>query len=78
VIAGEAIEMSGEPAIYPTFAADCGACEFCGPCLALVEGTDPEPMLAADYRPHPPEDRSKPRLGQSTWGFGRGAAPPQW
>jgi hypothetical protein len=78
LIAGEAIEMSRQPAIYPTFAADCGACEFCGPCLALVEGTDPEPMLAADYRRRPAEDQRKPRLGQSTWGFGRGAAPPQW
>jgi hypothetical protein len=78
LIAGEAIEMSSQPAIYPTFAADCGACEFCGPCLALVEGKDPEPMLAADYRRRPAEDQRKPRLGQSTWGFGRGAAPPQW
>lgn len=78
VIGSEAIEMSGDPAIYPTFAADCGACEFCGPCLAIVEGADPEPMLAADYRRHPPEDHSKPRLGQATWGFGRGAAPPKW
>jgi hypothetical protein len=78
VIGSEAIEMSRKPAIYPTFAADCGACEFCGPCLALVEGADPEPMLAADYRRGPPEDHSKPRLGQSTWGFGRGAAPPPW
>ncbi len=78
LIAGDAIEMSRVPAIYPTFAAHCGACEFRGPCLALVAGTDPEPMLAADYRRRPTEDHSKPRLGQSTWGFGRGAAPPQW
>ncbi len=78
LIADDAIEMSREPAIYPTFAAHCQACEFTGPCLALVEGSDPEPMLAADFRPHPPENQLKPRLGQSTWGFGRGAAPPQW
>ena len=78
LIAAEAIQMSREPAIYPIFAAHCAACEFTGPCLALVEGTDPEPILAANFRPHPPEDRRKPRLGQSTWGFGRGAAPPQW
>ncbi len=78
LIAGDAIEMSREPAIYPTFAAHCQECEFTGPCLALVEGSDPEPMLAADFRRHPPEDQLKPRLGQSTWGFGRGAAPPQW
>ena len=78
LIAAEATQMSGEPAIYPTFAAHCQACEFSSPCLALVEGTDPEPILAADFRRHPAEDHRKPRLGQSTWGFGRGAAPPHW
>ncbi|HWT47846.1 MAG TPA: hypothetical protein VN255_04415, partial [Mycobacterium sp.] len=78
LIATEAIQMSSAPAIYPTFAAHCQACEFSSPCLALVEGTDPEPMLAARFRAHPPEDLRKPRLGQSTWGFGRGAAPPRW
>jgi hypothetical protein len=78
LIADEAIEMSREPAIYPTFAVHCRACEFNGPCLALVVGTDPEPMLAANFRRHHAEDQRKPRLGQSTWGFGRGAAPPQW
>jgi hypothetical protein len=78
LIAAEAIQMSREPAIYPTFAAHCQACEFSSPCRALVEGTDPEPTLAANFQRHPPEDQRKPRLGQSTWGFGRGAAPPQW
>jgi hypothetical protein len=78
LIGNEAIEMSREPAINPTFAAHCQACEFSGPCQALVEGADPEPLLAENYRRHPPEDHRKPRLGQSTWGFGRGAAPPQW
>jgi hypothetical protein len=78
LIGNEAIEMSREPAIHPTFADHCEACEFGGPCLALVAGSDPEPMLAANFRPRPPDDQLKPRLGQSTWGFGRGAAPPQW
>jgi len=78
LIGNEAIEMSLDPAIYPTFAVHCQACEFSGPCQVLVEGADPEPILAAKYRPHPLEDDRKPRLGQSTWGFGRGAAPPQW
>jgi hypothetical protein len=78
LIADDAIEMSREPAIHPTFGAHCQACEFNGPCLALIGGSDPEPMLAANFRPHPPQDQRKPRLGQSTWGFGRGAAPPQW
>jgi hypothetical protein len=78
VIGAEAIQMSNQPAIYPTFAAHCQACEFSTPCLALVEGTDPEPVLAANFRRRPADDQRKPRLGQSTWGFGRGAAPPQW
>jgi hypothetical protein len=78
LIGAEAIGMNSEPAITATFAAHCQTCEFSGPCLALVEGTDPEPMLAANYRRHPGANRAKPRLGQSTWGFGRGAAPPQW
>jgi hypothetical protein len=78
LIGAEAIQMSSEPAIYPTFAAHCRACEFNAPCLALVEGTDPEPLLAANFRQHPADDQRKPRLGQSTWGFGRGAAPPRW
>lgn len=78
LIGAEAIQMNSEPAITPTFAAHCQTCEFRAPCLALVVGSDPEPMLAAKYRRRPAQDQSKPRLGQSTWGFGRGAAPPQW
>lgn len=78
LIGTEAIDMSGEPAIYPTFASHCQTCEFSAPCLALTEGADPEPVLAEHFRRHPPENRQKPRLGQSTWGFGRGAAPPHW
>ena len=78
LIGAEAIQMNSAPAIYPTFAAHCRTCEFNTPCLALVQGADPEPILAANYRRHLTDDQRKPRLGQSTWGFGRGAAPPQW
>jgi len=78
LIGAEAVQMGGEPAIYPTFAAHCQACEFLGPCQAIVQGTDPEPLLAAKFRLRPADDQRKPRLGQATWGFGRGAAPPQW
>jgi hypothetical protein len=77
LIAAEAVEMTRWPTIYPTPAAHCRDCEFRAPCLALTEGVDPEPVLAASFRP-PPTERPKPRLGQSTWGFGRGAAPPRW
>jgi hypothetical protein len=78
LIAAEAIDMTGAPAIYPAPAAHCRTCEFNGPCLAMMEGADPEPELSAHFRRHPVTARPKPRLGQSTWGFGRGAAPPDW
>jgi hypothetical protein len=77
-IGAEAIQMTGAPAVSPTFGVHCGTCEFSAPCLALVAGQNPEPMLAANYRRHPAENQRKPRLGQATWGFGRGAAPPKW
>jgi hypothetical protein len=76
-IAAEAIDMTSWPTIYPTFAAHCRGCEFNAPCWALTEGADAEPLLQADFQRTPDEVR-KPRLGQSTWGFGRGAAPPRW
>jgi hypothetical protein len=78
LIAAEALDMTRDPATYPSPGAHCLACEFTGPCLAVVEGSDPEPVLAAHFRRRPAEDRPKPRLGQATWGFGRGAAPPEW
>jgi hypothetical protein len=78
LIAAEAVQMCGEPAIYPTFADHCQACEFLALCRAMVEGKDPEPLLAAKFRVRAGDDPRKPRLGQATWGFGRGAAPPQW
>ncbi|HEY1838989.1 MAG TPA: hypothetical protein VGG53_01990 [Mycobacterium sp.] len=78
LIGAEAIDMSNSPAIYPTFAPHCQMCQFSSPCLALMQGTDAEPILAQRFHHHHTEDQRKPRLGQSTWGFGRGAAPPQW
>ncbi|MCV7232442.1 hypothetical protein [Mycobacterium branderi] len=78
LIGAEAVDMTSDPAIYPTFAAHCLTCEFSGPCLAQSEGIDPEPLLAQRFRRHATDERRKPRLGQSTWGFGRGAAPPTW
>jgi len=77
-LAAEALDMACEPAIYPNPAAHCAVCEFAAPCLAQFEGADPEPVLAARFRARSVSAQPKPRLGQSTWGFGRGAAPPQW
>jgi hypothetical protein len=78
LIGAEAIDMTSNPAIYPTYAPHCQTCEFASPCSALTEGRDPAPILTQSFRAHRPDDQRKPRLGQSTWGFGRGAAPPQW
>ena len=77
-LASEALDMIREPAIYPNPAAHCSACEFAAPCLALFAGADPEPQLATRFRLRPVSAQPKPRLGQATWGFGRGAAPPRW
>jgi hypothetical protein len=77
LIAAEAVDMTSWPTIYPTFAAHCHDCEFNAPCSAITEGADAEPLLQANFR-RPPDEPRKPRLGQSTWGFGRGAAPPRW
>jgi hypothetical protein len=77
-LAVEALEIAFEPAIYPSPAAHCSVCEFAAPCLALFESRDPEPILQARFRRRPASVQLKPRLGQATWGFGRGAAPPQW
>ena len=78
VIATEALEMTSAPAIYPNPAVHCGSCAFADPCLVLFEGADPQPLLTERYRERPEVSAPKPRLGQSTWGFGRGAAPPGW
>lgn len=77
LIAAEAVDMTSWPTIYPTPAAHCRDCEFNAPCAAITAGADPGPVLAADFRT-PPAVPPTPRLGQSTWGFGRGAAPPRW
>ena len=78
LMAAEALEMTGAPATYPSTGPHCLACEFMAPCLTLFHGADPEPLLAVHFRRRPGDDEQKPRLGQATWGFGRGAAPPGW
>jgi hypothetical protein len=72
MIAAEAVDMTGWPTIYPTFAAHCRDCEFKAPCSAITEGADAESLLQADFQ-RPPDEPNKPRFGQSTWGFGRGS-----
>lgn len=76
-LAAEALDMIGDPAPYPNPGTHCAACVFTAPCLAMFEGDDPEPILTAQYRRRSTAE-PKARLGQATWGFGRGAAPPGW
>jgi hypothetical protein len=78
LIATEAIEMTAAPVIYPSPGPHCLACQFRAPCLRMFEGADPRPQLALDFRRRSGAAGHKPRLGQATWGFGRGAAPPDW
>ena len=80
MIGAEALEMTDPQLVtYPTPAAHCADCAFVAPCLDMIEsGHDPAPVLAAGYRRRPTQAGAKPRLGQQTWGFGRGAAPPGW
>jgi hypothetical protein len=54
---------------YPTPALTiCTPCEFRAPCLALMEGSDPEPVLREQYRARIQRDFEEGRLG-SVWGF---------
>jgi hypothetical protein len=76
-LADEALDMLSDPAVYPVPAEHCRWCEFGEPCLAMMAHREVEPLLANDFRRHLAESERKPRLGQATWGFGRGGAPPR-
>jgi hypothetical protein len=78
LMATEALEMTGAPTIYPSPGPHCLACGYRAPCLSLFEGVDPAPLLALHFRRREGRAQDRPRLGQVTWGFGRGAAPPDW
>ncbi len=78
LMAAEALEMTGAPATYPSPGPHCLACEFMAPCLTMFEGADPEPLLEVHFHRRSDDAEQTPRLGQATWGFGRGAAPPAW
>jgi hypothetical protein len=79
LIGAEALEMTDPQLVtYPSPATHCADCAFVAPCLAMTETDDPTPALTAGYRRRPARVVPKPRLGQTTWSFGRGAAPPAW
>jgi hypothetical protein len=63
--------------IEPTPAwSHCAKCAFRAPCLAMNRGETPDALLARRYRPRPPDQLEEGRLGGTSWGVGRGAAPP--
>lgn len=75
-LAVEAAEMlDASLPLYPTPGADCSICPFVTPCLAMQSGHDAGDLLAAHFRPRPPERLEEGRLGGATWGMGRGAMP---
>lgn len=46
----EAWDMIHDPLIYPSPSPmNCNGCRFFAPCLALMEGADPEPILEENY-----------------------------
>ena len=46
----------------------CLSCHFREPCLALMQGSDPQPVLAEHYRSRERKDFEEGRLG-SVWGY---------
>ena len=80
-LSAEALEMlAPDLALYPSPTPDhCDRCSFRAPCLAMNEGADPGPVLAAGYQQRRPGEPEEGRLGGGTWSMNRGAAPPpQW
>ncbi len=66
--------------LYPSPSPEhCGRCYFRAPCIAMNEGTDPTPILAAVYQQRDFDRPEEGRLGGGSWSMNRGAAPPpQW
>ena len=58
----------------------CPPCAYLAPCQAMRAGRDAEAaiLLNSAYQQRDPEARAEGRLGSSTWGMGRGAAPPRF
>jgi hypothetical protein len=79
-LAAEALEMVDPGlSLHPSPAPEhCGTCQFVGPCLAMERGGDLRVALEAGFRDRGPERVEPGRLGATTWGMGRGAAPPRF
>jgi hypothetical protein len=76
-LVAEAREMAAPSLIaWPSPGDHCLACEYRPPCLAMMAGDDPGPILSARYQERPPPAPEEGRLGGVTWSMNRGAAPP--
>ena len=77
-LSAEAIDMLDSGlALYPSPSPEhCGPCRYRAPCLAMNEGADPGPILAAHYQPRDIDRPEEGRLGGGSWSMNRGAAPP--
>jgi len=78
---GAAVRAMLDPAVSlePTPSwTHCGWCAFREPCLRWNRGEDPSGLLAERYRQRPPDLLEEGRLGGTSWGMGRGAAPPHF
>ena len=73
LIAAEAIEMTGAPAIYPSPGPHCLACDFRSPCLSMFEGVDPEPLLALHFRRRSGRVRAQAATGSGDMGLRQGS-----
>ena len=56
----------------------CAWCAFRAPCLRWNRGEEASDLLAEHYRERPPDLLEEGRLGGTSWGMGRGAAPPHF
>ena len=56
----------------------CARCAFRAPRPQWNRGEDPSALLAERYRERPPDQLEEGRLGGTSWGMGRGAAPPHF
>lgn len=79
-LAGHAAAMASpaatvEPSPSP---ANCPSCAYFAPCRAMLEGSNPAPLLQADYHERPASTLEEGRLGTRSWGLSRGAAPPRF
>lgn len=80
-LSAEAIDMlDADLTLYPSPSPEhCGPCRYRAPCLAMNEGNDPGPILAAGYQQREFDRPEEGRLGGGSWSMNRGAAPPpQW